>query len=98
MHGSCSTQELKEIGFSLGDTPVRHRVVPVIGASTNGLWPVWRQSAGTTQLKDLIPGCSSTQTLTQWKQQVKSSRQRRVEDMLIAYARWRICNGLFVLS
>ena len=41
---------------------------------------------GTSQLKDLIPGCGSTQTLTQWKQQVKSSRQRRVEEMLIAYA------------
>jgi ATP-dependent helicase YprA (DUF1998 family) len=43
--------------------------------------------SGTSQLKDLIPGCGSTQTLTQWKQQVKSSRQRRVEEMLIAYAR-----------
>jgi ATP-dependent helicase YprA (DUF1998 family) len=43
--------------------------------------------SGTSELKDLIPGCGSTQTLTQWKQQVKSSRQRRVEEMLIAYAR-----------
>ncbi|MEB3327585.1 MAG: DEAD/DEAH box helicase, partial [Synechococcus sp.] len=42
--------------------------------------------SGTSQLKDQIPGCTSTQTLTQWKQQVKSSRQRRVEEMLIAYA------------
>ena len=42
---------------------------------------------GTNELKDLIPGSSSTQTLSKWKQQVKSSRQRRIEEMLIAYGR-----------
>ncbi|TGG94412.1 MAG: DEAD/DEAH box helicase [Aphanocapsa feldmannii 277cV] len=42
---------------------------------------------GTTPLKDLIPGVHSERTLTQWKQQVASSRQRRIEDMLEAYAR-----------
>jgi len=42
---------------------------------------------GTTQLKDLIPGVDSERTLTKWKQQVASSRQRRVEDMLISYTR-----------
>ena len=41
---------------------------------------------GSSELKDLIPGCDSTKTLTQWKQQVKSSRQRRIEEMLIAFA------------
>ena len=43
--------------------------------------------SGTMALNDVIPGCTSTQTLTQWKQQVRSSRQRRIEEMLIAYAR-----------
>lgn len=43
--------------------------------------------SGTTPLKTLIPGCDAERTLTQWKQQLASSRQHRIEDMLAAYAR-----------
>jgi len=49
--------------------------------------------AGTTPVGTLIPGLplegdnETPVTLTQWKQQVSGSRQRRIEEMLQAYAR-----------
>jgi hypothetical protein len=42
---------------------------------------------GTTPLKSLIPGVDSDRTLSDWKSQVSSSRQRRVENMLVSYTR-----------
>ena len=43
--------------------------------------------AGSKLVSDLIPGVASNLTLSQWKNQVSSSRRRRIEEVLIALSR-----------